>query len=150
MAKSDTVRAIGPSVPNWAMNTSGADGFGTRPCEGRIPNTWFHPAGLRRLPIKSEPSATGNMRCASATAAPPLLPPAVLEGSQALRVAPNTSLKVCDPKPNSGVLVLPIMMQPAARMRAAIRASLPAGVRGVSGEPWLVRKPCTSNKSLTA
>ena len=43
-----------------------------------MPNTLFQPAGLRKLPMKSEPSATGTMRKAKATAAPPLLPPAVL------------------------------------------------------------------------
>ena len=35
-------------------------------------------AGLRRLPMKSEPSATGSRPSASATAAPPLDPPADL------------------------------------------------------------------------
>ena len=36
---------------------------------------------------------------------------------------PNTSLKVCEPRPNSGVLVLPMTMQPAAFMRSTISAS---------------------------
>ncbi len=54
---------------------------------------------------------------ASATAAPPLLPPQVLVVSYGLRVAPNTALNVCEPAPNSGVLVLPITMAPARRTR---------------------------------
>ena len=52
--------------------------MGTRPWLGRMPKTLFHAAGLRRLPIKSEPSATGSRPSASATAAPPLDPPADL------------------------------------------------------------------------
>ena len=141
---------MGPSVLNCAMKASGTGYRGSRPCEGRMPNTWFQPAGLRKLPMKSEPSATGNIRCAKATAAPPLLPPALLARSHALCVAPNTSLKVCEPKPNSGVLVFPTKMQPAARMRADIRLSLVAGKASVRGEPWRVGKPATSTKSLTA
>ena len=64
----------------------------------------------------SLPSAIGTMPQVSATAAPPLLPPQVLVTSNGLRVAPNTSLKVCDPAPSSGVLVLPHVIAPAARM----------------------------------
>ena len=80
-ARSRTLRAIGPSVPNWATQTSCAGHSGTRPWLGRRPNTLFHAAGLRRLPMKSLPSATASMCVASATAAPPLLPPADLAGS---------------------------------------------------------------------
>ena len=55
----------------------------------------------------SLPSAIGTMPHASATAAPPLLPPQVFVRSYGLRVAPNTVLNVCEPAPNSGVFVLP-------------------------------------------
>ncbi len=41
-----------------------------------MPNTLLKAAGLRNEPIMSLPSATGSMRRARATAAPPLLPPA--------------------------------------------------------------------------
>ena len=44
--------------------------------------------GVRSEPIMSEPSATGSMESATATAAPPLLPPAERVVSQALRVVP--------------------------------------------------------------
>ena len=109
--------------------------LGNLPCEGRMPNTWFHPAGLRKLPMKSDPSAMGNMRWAKATAAPPLLPPALFDGSHALQVAPKTSLKVCEPKPNSGVLVLPMKIQPASRIRVTIRLSRVAGEGSERSEP---------------
>ena len=71
----------------------------------------------------SLPSAIGTMPHASATAAPPLLPPQVFVRSYGLRVAPNTVLNVCEPAPNSGVLVLPSVIAPAARMRVTISAS---------------------------
>jgi len=48
--------------------------------------------------MKSEPSATGSRRWASATAAPPLLPPALTMVSQALGVAANKVLNVCEPE----------------------------------------------------
>ena len=49
---------------------------GTRPNDGRRPSTLFQAGGLRSEPKKSLPSATGNIRRATATDAPPLLPPA--------------------------------------------------------------------------
>ena len=63
------------------------------------------------------------MPVARATAAPPLEPPQVSARFQGLRVAPKTALKVFAPAPNSGVLVLPTMMAPAAFRRATDRAS---------------------------
>ena len=66
----------------------------------------------------SLPSAIGSMPQASATAAPPLLPPQVLVVSYGFSVAPNTGLNVCDPAPNSGVLVLPTRIAPARRIRS--------------------------------
>jgi len=64
------------------------------------------------------------MPVASATAAPPLEPPQVRAGFQGFRVAPNTALKVLAPAPNSGVLVLPTTMAPAALSRSTTRASV--------------------------
>jgi hypothetical protein len=81
MAVSATLRPIGPSVPNCCTKTSGVGPYGTRPCDGRRPTTLFQPGGFRRLPAMSLPSATGTIRSASAAAAPPLLPPAVRDGS---------------------------------------------------------------------
>ena len=65
----------------------------------------------------------GPMPVASATAAPPLEPPQVSAGFHGFRVAPNTALKVLPPAPNSGVLVLPSTMAPAALRRSTISAS---------------------------
>jgi hypothetical protein len=72
-------------------------------------------AGLDSEPPRSLPSAMGSIRLARAAAAPPLLPPADFDRSHGFRVTPNTSLNVYEPVPNSGVLVLPMMIAPAAR-----------------------------------
>ena len=44
---------------------------GTRPGDGRTPTTLQNAAGLRRLPPRSEPSASGSIPAARTTAAPP-------------------------------------------------------------------------------
>src|SRR6202043_3386025 len=95
--------------------------LGTRPGEGRKPTTLQKLAGLRKDPPMSLPSARGTIPQASATAAPPLLPPQVLVVSHGFRVRPKTSLNVCDPAPNSGVLVLPTVIAPACLIRAMWR-----------------------------
>src|SRR5207244_1403266 len=77
-------------------------------------------AGLRSEPPVPLPSAMGTMPHASATAAPPMLPPQVFVTSYGFSVRPKTSLKVCEPAPNSGVLVLPSVTAPAARSRSMI------------------------------
>ncbi|MOA64471.1 hypothetical protein D3C78_1905350 [compost metagenome] len=75
------------------------------------------------------------MRAANAAAAPPLLPPAVMRRSYGLRVAPKTVLKVCEPAPNSGRLLLPSVMAPAARSRVTIRLSRSGTKSRYSGDP---------------
>ena len=111
-ATSATLRAIGPSTLN--VDHAFATGHdGTRPGDGRMPTMPQKLAGLRSEPPMSVPSAIGSMRVASATAAPPLLPPHVLLRSCGLSVDPNTGLKVCEPAPNSGVLVFPRQIAPA-------------------------------------
>src|SRR5215469_18368230 len=121
-ARSATERPRHPEVlsvdqPNTAF------GLGTRPTEGRNPTTLQNAAGLRREPPVSEPVATGTSPQARATAAPPDEPPQVFVRSYGLRVAPKTVLNVCDPAPNSGVLVLPTVIAPARRIRSTIRSS---------------------------
>jgi hypothetical protein len=69
--------------PSTEMGNHAAN-FGqlaTLPGEGRNPTTLQKLAGFRRDPPMSLPSAMGSMPQASATAAPPLLPPQVLEVS---------------------------------------------------------------------
>ena len=97
---------------------------GTRPGVVRNPITPQNAAGVRSEPPRSEPSQSGLMPVARATAEPPDEPPHVSAGSHGLRVSPNTSLNVLAPAPNSGVLVLPRMIAPAARSRSTASASV--------------------------
>ena len=78
---------------------------------------------MRRLPAVSEPVASGTMEVANATAEPPEEPPQMRLRSNGLPVGPYTALVVLAPAPNSGVLVLPTTMAPAARSTATIRSS---------------------------
>ena len=73
-AASATERAMGPITASGDQASS-AGQEGTRPGDVRKPTTLQKLAGLRREPPRSEPSAMGTMPVASATAAPPLLPP---------------------------------------------------------------------------
>src|SRR5258705_13247902 len=98
-------------------------------------------AGWGGGPPESEPLAKGTMPQESATAAPPDEPPQVFVRSYGLRVAPKTRLKVCEPAPNSGTLVLPRKMAPAARMRVTSRLSCVGTLSLKRGEPKVVRTP---------
>src|SRR5688572_31983808 len=120
-ATSATERAMGPETESGLHVVAPVY---TRPGDGRKPTTLQKAAGFRRLPPVSLPSAMGTIPVASATAAPPLLPPHVLPVSYGFFVAPKIVLNVCDPAPNSGVFVLPNVTAPAARMRWMIGASL--------------------------
>src|SRR2546427_11742382 len=121
-AVSATVRAMGP-VTLHGSHASGAGWTGTRPGEVRKPTTPQNAAGRRSEPPRSVPWASGPRPVASATAPPPVEPPGVSAGFQGLRVTPKPSLKVLAPAPNSGVLVLPSTMAPAAFRRATTSAS---------------------------
>src|SRR6188472_2180841 len=74
-ATSATDRAMGPETDSGDQDV---DSLATSPGVVRKPTTLQNAAGLRRDPPVSLPSAMGSMRHASATAAPPLLPPHVL------------------------------------------------------------------------
>src|SRR5919197_5361244 len=121
-AVSATMRAMGPLTLHGS-HASGAGYTGTSPGEVRNPTTPQNDAGSRSEPPRSVPWASGPSPVASATAPPPVEPPGVRAGFHGLRVTPNTALKVLAPAPNSGVLVLPTMMVPAAFSRATTSAS---------------------------
>src|SRR5262249_7029841 len=148
-AASATVLPIGPETPSVAHAFPIA-ACGTRPGAVRKPTTLQNAAGLRNDPPLSLPSAMGTIPHARLTAAPPLDPPHVFERSYGFFVAPNTGLNVCDPAPNSGVLVLPTAIAPA-RLILSTRMSSFAGTLSLkSGEPKVVRIPAVSTKSLCA
>ena len=65
-------------------------------------------------------------------------------------MTPCTGLNEWLPCPHSGVLVLPMNIAPAPRIRAASRSSL-AGIKSAKiGDPYVVRSPAVAHKSLTA
>ncbi len=123
---------------------------GTTPTLGRNPTTLPHAAGLRSEPPVSLPSAVATMRQASATAAPPLDPPALHPRLHGFRVTPYTSLNVCEPAPNSGEFVLPTATAPAAFIRATSRQSAAGRCPANSGDPYVVVKSAVSTRSLWA
>src|SRR5882724_6962077 len=104
-ARSSTLRAIGPWTPRLRSILE-AGVCATRPILGRMPTTPQKLAGFRSEPPMSVPWASHAMPVASATAAPPEEPEADRDRSHGLRVAPNTSLNVLAPAPNSGVFDL--------------------------------------------
>ena len=75
-ARSATDRPRHPEVLS-VDHANAAFGFGTRPIDGRNPTTLQNAAGFRNDPPVSDPSATGTIPQASATAAPPDDPPQV-------------------------------------------------------------------------
>src|SRR5882724_7411154 len=80
-------------------------------------------AGWRIEPPVSLPSDPAAMPAATATALPPLEPPAVRVGSQGLRIGPNALFSPDEPIANSSMLVLPTRTASAARSRATTVAS---------------------------
>lgn len=78
-------------------------GVGTEPCVGRRPATPHSAAGIRIEPPVSVPSATGAAPMATATAEPPLDPPASRAGSQGL---PQPGVR--QDHASSGTVVRPI------------------------------------------
>src|ERR1700738_2275328 len=104
-ARSSTLRAIGPCTVRLRSILKAGE-RATRTMLGRRATTPQKLAGWRSEPPMSVPWASHAVPVASATAAPPEEPAADRDRSQGLRVAPNTSLKVLAPAPNSGVLDL--------------------------------------------
>ena len=111
-ATSDTFLAIGPAtlkgcpgIPNKSAGNapSPVAPYATRPGLGRSPTTEQKLAGFLKEPPRSEPLAIQACPVAKATADPPDEPAQLLVVSQGFNVAPNTSLNVLAPAPNSGV-----------------------------------------------
>src|SRR5438874_2065520 len=90
-----------------------------RPRVGFNPTTPHAEAGMRKEPPPSVPCATGTISEATAAHDPPLDPPGVRVTSHGFLVGPQAAGSVVATAPNSGVLVRPMLMNPACRMRAA-------------------------------
>ena len=106
-------------------------------------------AGLRSDPPMSLPRPIGLMPVASATASPPLEPPAVRARFHGLRVRPCSELSVCTRRPMSGRLVRPIGMPPAARILSTTGASIGTTACANAGTPQVVGRPAMSMFSFT-
>ncbi len=117
-AASRVLRVTAPrtTMPAHASPSSGPSE--TRPRLGLRPTSPQALAGIRIEPPPSPAWATGTMPDATAAALPPLEPPGERSRSQGLCAAPWASGSVVGSRPNSGVLALPTMTNPAARSLA--------------------------------
>ena len=104
-------------------------------------------AGIRIDPPVSVPIEPMHMPSTSATAAPPLDPPAERDGSKGFRTGPNADSSLVVPKANSWRLVFPMMIAPACRNRWTTGASAVGRVGG-SADPDVVGTPATWTRSL--
>src|SRR5579883_1863932 len=118
-AASRTERASGPLVAKPAHASPIAGAIETRPRDGLMPTRPQQAAGIRIEPPPSLPSAIEFIPAARETAAPPLEPPAVYCGFHGLRAVGHKPPSVTGRPPNSGIVVLPSRMPPAAAMRDA-------------------------------
>src|SRR5215472_5159909 len=74
-------------------------------------------------PPVSEPSASGVIAAATATADPPLEPPGIRSSAHGFLTGPNAEFSLDEPIANSSQLVFPTMTAPAAFNRSTTVAS---------------------------
>ena len=106
--------------------------------------------GRRSDPPWSVPCASQTSPVASDTAPPPVEPPQVSDVFHGLRVRPNTSLNVVPPAPNSGVFDFAMTMPPLRSIRSTTGWDRAGTWSRKIGEPYVVRTPATSVRSLIA
>ena len=99
-------------IPAQPSPTSGP--IGVRPRVGFSPNSPVHDAGIRIDPPPSEAFAIGSTPAAVSADAPPEEPPDVCSRFHGLRVFPCSSDSVVAVSPNSGEVLRPKMLSPAA------------------------------------
>src|SRR5271165_6636684 len=106
-------------------------------------------AGIRIDPPPSVPKPIGPMPLATWAPAPPLEPPDVISGFHGFLVTPVKGDSVTPFHPNSGVVVLPKSIAPAARRRATSGASSFQGPAGSTvSDPLRVGMPRVTIRSL--
>src|ERR671923_168566 len=92
-------------------------------------------------PAPSEPWWSGPIPAAAAAPAPALEPPVVIFVFQGLREMPVNGLSPIAFQPNSGVVVFPTMMAPAA-LRRRTNGGSTSGTRSAKmKDPDMVRTP---------
>src|ERR1700756_4472774 len=110
-------------------------------------------AGMRIEQTKSVPCAIGPMPVATATADPPEEPAGLSAQFHGLRVAPKSAFTVFAPVANSGVLVLPSTIAPAAARALSLACSAASVTMALSlGFTRAITARCASRTStgLTA
>src|SRR4029450_9487279 len=104
--------------------------------------------GNRIDPPPSVPIDSGDSPAATATPDPPLEPPDVRVRSQGFTDSSDTRLTARPYIPNSGVLVLPTRIAPAARARAHTVESSSGTQSSYSREACVVRTSFVTTRSL--
>jgi hypothetical protein len=117
---------------------------------GFSPTSPQHDAGIRIEPPPSLPCASGSIPDATAAAAPPDDPPGVRSVSQGLRTGPKRRGSDTGRIPNSGMLVLPTITNPASRSRRTRKASWPGTKSPKMSDPIVYGIPATGAVSFTA
>src|SRR5207253_5989493 len=135
---------------DWWPKPPAARSCGTRPKACLKPTMPQHAAGMRLDPPPSVPTPIGASPAATAAAAPPDDPPGVRDRSQGLAVRPNSGASVKHLWPNSGVVVLPTRIAPAALSRATEGESASGTLSASATEPNVVRTPLVLTRSLAA
>ena len=125
-------------------------GPGIRPELGRKPTQLLHAAGERKEPPISLPSAMHTMPLIRLATPPPPLPLVVFSRFHGLRVRPKIVLLVIPPDAQSGVLLLPNIMAPAAFSRATTKSSCVGICLAKCSLPRVVRRPRVAKTSFTA
>src|SRR6185312_1012885 len=124
LARSVTVRAIGPSEPLVVGQPPYTPPRLTSPIVGRRPVTPFQMEGRRIEAKPSCPIATVQKFADTAAPEPPDEPPAVRSRSYTLRVEPNNDPCV-SPPPSSPSVTFPRKMTPASRSFLTTKPSRP-------------------------
>src|SRR5262249_42089631 len=126
-AASPTVLASGPNADRPSQCSLRPPGSGTSPGAGLVPKSPQHATGALIDPPPSEPSASGAMPAATAAAPPPVEPPGVRLRSHGFLLAGAAFGSVNGQIASSGICVLPMTTQPAARKRVTSSSSAAAG-----------------------
>src|SRR5262245_1156525 len=117
---SSTKRVNAPAWDSVSVTVPGQTGI--RPSVGLKPGTQQKAAGMRIDPPASVPSAMGTAPAATVAAEPALEPPELRSVFQGFRVMPVNGEMPVPFQPNSGVVVLPMMIVPASMRRCTIGA----------------------------
>src|SRR6185437_2816043 len=142
-AVSQTLFVTTPSIERPLVASAVSGPWLMRPRVAFRPTRPQAEAGIRIEPPPSVACAMGTMPAATAPADPPEEPPVECARFQGLCAGPYSFDSVVGRIPNSGTLVLPNGMRPAALNRVTVVDSTDARVGGTKREPDRVGQPAT-------